>query len=77
MQLGADAELLEPVYDAHVADVLESLENSVLQSDDTTVVQRNGNQPGCRDVHVWAWRDHTPASSTKPPTPATATGRKP
>lgn len=51
------AELLEPVYDAHVADVLESLENSVLQSDDTTVVQRNGNQPGCRDVHVWAWRD--------------------
>jgi transposase len=45
------------VYDAHKSDVLESLRISVLQSDDTTVVQRNGRQSGRRDVHVWAWRD--------------------
>jgi len=51
------AELLQPVYDAHIEDVLESLETSVLQSDDTTVVQRNGNEPGRKDVFVWAWRD--------------------
>lgn len=51
------AELLEPVYRAHVGDVLESLETSVLQSDDTIVTQRNGNQPGQRDVYVFAWRD--------------------
>ncbi len=51
------ADLLKPVYDAHVEDVLESLKTSVLQSDDTTVVQRNGNKSGQREVHVWAWRD--------------------
>ena len=51
------AELFEPVYRAHIDDVLESLENSVLQSDDTTVLQRNGNKPGQRDVFVWAWRN--------------------
>lgn len=51
------AELLDPVYEAHIEDVLESLKTSVLQSDDTTVVQRNGNKPGQRDVYVWAWRD--------------------
>ncbi len=44
------AELLKPVCDAHVKDVLESLETSVLQSDDTTVVQRNGNEAGQRKV---------------------------
>lgn len=51
------AEMFKPVYDAHVEDVLESLEKSVLQGDDTTVVQRNGSEPGQRDVFVWAWRD--------------------
>jgi len=51
------AELLRPIYDAHVEDVLESLKTSVLQSDDTTVVQRNGNEPGQQKVYVWAWRD--------------------
>ncbi len=51
------AELLEPVFDAHVEEVLGSLETSVLQADDTVAVQRNGPQPGRKDIHVWAWRD--------------------
>ncbi len=51
------AELLRPVFDAHVEQVLESLESSVLQVDDTFGRQRNGPQPGQRKIHVWAWRD--------------------
>lgn len=51
------AELLRPVFDAHVAEVLESLETSVLQVDDTYGTQRNGQQPGRKTIHVWAWRD--------------------
>jgi transposase len=50
-------ELLRPVYEAVREQVLESLERSVLQADDTEVVQRNGPNPGERKVHVWAWRD--------------------
>ena len=51
------AELLKPVYDAHVEAVLESLETSVLQVDDTYATQRNGREPGQKSIHVWAWRD--------------------
>lgn len=51
------AELLQPVYEAVRDEVLESLQSSVLQVDDSEVVQRNGPDPGRRKVHVWAWRD--------------------
>lgn len=51
------AELLVPVYEAVRDQVLGSLEESVLQVDDSECVQRNGPQPGDRKVHVWAWRD--------------------
>lgn len=51
------AELLEPVFEAHKEQVLESLTNSVLQGDDTTITQRNGPDPGSREVFLWAWRD--------------------
>jgi transposase len=51
------AELLEPVYKAHVEQVLECMQDSVLQIDDTEALQRNGNGPGERKVHVWACRD--------------------
>lgn len=51
------AELLEPVYAAVREEVLASLSRSVLQVDDSEVVQRNGPTPGERRVHIWAWRD--------------------
>ncbi len=51
------AELLEPIYKAVQEEVLESLKHSVLQVDDSEVVQRNGPQSGDRKVNVWAWRD--------------------
>ncbi len=51
------AELLKPVFDAHVEQVLESLDTSVLQVDDTYGNQRNGRNPGQKKIHVWAWRD--------------------
>jgi hypothetical protein len=51
------AELLKPVFDAHVEQVLESLDSSVLQVDDTFGKQRNGRAPGQKKIHVWAWRD--------------------
>ena len=51
------AELLRPVFDAHVEQVLQSLETSVLQVDDTFGTQRNGRRAGQKKIHVWAWRD--------------------
>lgn len=51
------AELLKPVFDAHVDEVLQSLQTSVLQVDDTFGTQRNGRQAGQKKIHVWAWRD--------------------
>lgn len=51
------AELLKPVYEAHVEQVLESLDSSVLQVDDTFGKQRNGPQAGQKKIHVWSWRD--------------------
>jgi transposase len=51
------AELLEPVVEAHRDEVLASMRDSVLQCDDTEVVQRNGPRKGRSKVHVWAWRD--------------------
>ncbi len=51
------AELLKPVFDAHVGEVLQSLSTSVLQVDDTFGKQRNGREPGQKKIHVWAWRD--------------------
>ena len=51
------AELLEPVFEAHKKQVLESLANSVLQGDDTTITLRNGRDPGSREIFLWAWRD--------------------
>lgn len=51
------AELLEPVFEAHKQQVLESLETSVLQADDTEVVLRDGPEKGRGKVHVWAYRD--------------------
>lgn len=51
------AELLAPVYEAVRDEVLGGLEGSVLQVDDSEVVQRNGPQPGDRKVNVWAWRN--------------------
>ena len=51
------AELLEPVFDAHVEDVMAALETSVLQGDDTFGLERNGPAAGSRKIHVWAWRD--------------------
>lgn len=47
------AELLEPVYEALRQDVLGA---DVVQSDDTEVLQRNGNGKGCQRVHAWVWR---------------------
>jgi hypothetical protein len=51
------AELLRPIFERHEQDVLGALTTSVLQIDDTEVVQRNGQQPGSKKVHVWALRD--------------------
>lgn len=51
------AELLKPVFDAHVDEVLQSLQTSVLQVDDTFGTQRNGREAGQKKIHVWAWRD--------------------
>lgn len=51
------AELLKPVFEAHVDEVLQSLETSVLQVDDTFGKQRNGRDAGQKKIHVWAWRD--------------------
>jgi transposase len=51
------ADLLEPVYQAHRAQVLASAVHSVLQVDDTEAVQRNGNGPGEKRVNIWACRD--------------------
>lgn len=51
------AELLEPIYKAVREEVLASLAHSVLQIDDSEVVQRNGPRPGERKVNIWAIRD--------------------
>jgi len=51
------AELLRPIFLRHMQDVLGALTRSVLQIDDTEVVQRNGQRPGSQKVHVWALRD--------------------
>ena len=51
------AELLRPIFAQHMTDVLGALTRSVLQIDDTEVVQRNGKSPGSKKVHVWALRD--------------------
>jgi transposase len=51
------ADLLAPVCKAHKEEVLQSLTDGVLQSDDTEAIQRHGNDKGQDKVHVWAWRD--------------------
>ena len=54
---GKCAGLLEPIFEAHVDHVLESLQTSVLQGDDTYGLERNGPAKGAKKIHVWAWRD--------------------
>lgn len=48
------AELLQPVYDAHRKDVLAA---TVVQADDTEVIQRFGQEKGRQKVNVWVYRD--------------------
>ncbi len=48
---------LKPVFAVHTDETIDAITTSVLQVDDTEVLQRNGNSPGSRKVHVWAWRN--------------------
>jgi len=53
--VGRVAELLEPVHDAVKEDILNG---ALIQSDSTTVIQRDGPRPGTKRVNVFCWIAH-------------------